>query len=198
MATDLETREVSVSSAAATANPAPLGLAGFALTTFVLSCFNAGFINGDLVGVVLPLALFYGGLAQLLAGMWEFKKANTFGALAFSTYGAFWMSFAGYAYFIAPKLPVATAYQATGLYLLAWTIITAILFVATFGLNSHLKSLFGALLLTFILLTVGAFGQSSSMTAIGGYLGILTALIAWYGVLAHVANSTMGRTVFPI
>lgn len=198
MATDIETREVSVSSASATANPAPLGLAGFALTTFVLSCFNAGFINGSLVGVVLPLALFYGGLAQLLAGMWEFKKANTFGATAFSTYGAFWMSFAGYVYFIAPKLPAATAYQATGLYLLAWTIISVILFVATFGLNSHLKTLFGFLVITLIFLTVGAFGQSTSMTAVGGYLGIVTALIAWYGVLAQLANSTMGRTVFPI
>jgi len=194
--TDAHT-EVEVSSVKATADPGPLGLAGFALTTFVLSTINAGIVSGTLVGVVLPLALFYGGLAQLLAGMWEFKRANGFGAVAFTTYGAFWMSFAAYAYYILPKLPAATAYQATGLYLLAWTIITVILFVATLGLTPFLKVLFALLALTFLALTIGALGQSTSMTKIGGYLGIITAIVAWYGVLANLTNQAFKRRVLP-
>jgi succinate-acetate transporter protein len=190
--------EIHVSSVRATADPGPLGLAGFALTTFVLSTFNAGIVAGSLVGVVLPLALFYGGLAQFLAGMWEFKRANGFGAVAFTTYGAFWMSFAAYAYYILPKLPAATAYEATGLYLLAWTIITVILFVASLGLSGFLKVLFALLALTFLALTVGALGQSSSLTKIGGYLGIVTAVVAWYGVLANLTNQSFQRKVLPL
>lgn len=190
--------QVSVSSVAGTADPAPLGLAGFALTTFVLSIFNAGLIKADLVGVVLPLALFYGGLGQFLAGMWEFKRANTFGALAFSTYGAFWMSFAAYAHFILPTLPASTAYQATGLYLLAWAIITGILLVATIGLSNFLRILFAFLFLTFVFLAIGSFAQSTGVSEFGGYLGIITALIAWYGVMAFVTNFTTGKKTLPI
>jgi succinate-acetate transporter protein len=195
---DSDLKNVNVSQALATADPGPLGLAGFAMTTFVLSCFNANFFNASLTTVVLPLALFYGGLAQLLAGMWEFKRNNTFGALAFTSYGAFWMSFAAYVYFIAGKLPATMAHDATGLFLLSWTIFTFYMMIASFGTNGVIATVFVALFLTFAALTVGAFGNSSTMTHIGGYLGILTALLAWYGSFGGVANATFGKPVIPM
>lgn len=180
------------------ADPAPLGLAGFGMTTFVLSVFNAGILDGKLLTVVLPLALFYGGIAQLLAGMWEFKRGNVFGAVAFTSYGAFWLGFYLYVHSIAGSLPGALEYQATGLFLLAWTIFTGIMTIASFGLNGVIKVLFSVLFLTFLLLTIGTLGSSPSLGKIGGYTGILTALIAWYGVLALVTNSVFGKEVFPM
>ena len=106
------------------ADPAPLGLVGFAATTFVLSFVNAGLVNAGVLYAVLPLALFYGGLAQFIAGMWEFRKGNTFGATAFPTYGAFWMAFAFYVWFFAGKITdAAVANTATGMFLLMFTIV---------------------------------------------------------------------------
>ena len=131
------------------ADPGPLGLAAFAMTTFVLSVFNAGILDGALEPVVLPLALFYGGLVQLLAGMWEFAKNNTFGALAFSSYGAFWMSFAAYVKFVVPGLPADSAHQATGLFLLGWTIFTVYMTVVTLRISVGLMSVFVPLSITF-------------------------------------------------
>ncbi|SHE60250.1 hypothetical protein SAMN02745225_01094 [Ferrithrix thermotolerans DSM 19514] len=181
----------------ATADPTPLGLAAFAMTTFVLSVFNAQLLPGKLVLVVLPLALFYGGLSQLLAGMWEFKRANTFGALAFTSYGAFWMAFAAYVHFIAGVLPPAIAYKATGIFLLAWTIFTFYMTIASFGVSGIVAAIFVALALTFLVLTIGTFGSSIAITKIGGYLGILTAILAWYGSFAGVTNATFGKTILP-
>ncbi len=181
------------------ADPGPLGLAGFALTTFVLSIFNAGLIgNPKLEAVVLPLALIYGGGAQLLAGMWEFKKNNTFGALAFTSYGAFWISFVGYVKYIAPTLPPAEAHTATGIFLLSWTIFTAYMLLASVKTNAVLATIFGTLTVTFVLLTVGAFSMNSSITHLGGWLGLVTAGLAWYLSAAGVTNSTWGRTVLPV
>src|SRR5664279_3510229 len=121
-----QTGQTAAAMTADISDPGPLGLAGFALTTFILSVFNAGLIsNVGLKAVVLPVALFYGGIAQLLAGMWEFKKANTFGALAFTSYGAFWLTVWYYITTIAPKLPLLDAHRGFGLYLLTWTIFTA-------------------------------------------------------------------------
>ena len=187
----------------AIADPAALGLAGFGVTTLVLSVFNAGILNGKLEGVVFPLALIYGGIAQLLGGMWEFKRGNVFGAAAFTSYGAFWLSFYFYANTFAAGLPAAEAYKATGLFLLVWTLFTAIMTVAAFGLNGVIKTLFVVLLITFILLTIGDFATGASATKdiwtkIGGYAGILTALIALYGVLGIVSNSTYGKEVIPM
>jgi succinate-acetate transporter protein len=179
------------------ADPGPLGLACFALTTFCLSVFNAGLIDPTLEGVVLPLALFYGGTAQVLAGMWEFKKVNTFGALAFTSYGAFWLSFAAYARFVAPGLPSGQAYQATGLFLLAWTLFTAYMLVASLRISGALIAVFAVLLLTFIALTWGELAQADGIFRLGGWLGILTALLAWYASAAGVINTTWGRTVLP-
>jgi uncharacterized protein len=180
------------------ADPGPLGLAGFAMTTFVLSCVNAGLVAKAIEPVVLPLALFYGGGVQLLAGMWEFRKMNTFGALAFSSYGAFWLSFAAYAKFIAPGLPAAAAASATGLFLLAWTIFTAYMTVASLRVSGTVAAVFVALLATFIFLTIGAYSAAADMTGIGGYLGIVTAALAWYASFAGVTNATFKKTVLPV
>jgi succinate-acetate transporter protein len=173
------------------ADPGPLGLAAFAATTFVLSCFNSSIVdNPPLEAVVLPLALFYGGLAQLLAGMWEFRKNNTFGALAFASYGSFWLSFAAYVKYVAPGLPAADAHEATGLFLLAWTIFTGYMTIVATRLTGVLLAVFSALFVTFLLLTIGALGQHTGITHAGGWFGLLTALFAWYGSLAGVANAT--------
>lgn len=183
----------------AVADPAPLGLAAFAMTTFVLSVFNANIISdGKLEMVVLPLALFYGGLAQLLAGMWEFKRNNTFGALAFTSFGAFWLSFAAYVKYVAGTLPASDAYQATGLFLLAWAIFTAYMTIAALRVSVAVLLVFVALTATFVLLTIGALGQTESITHAGGYAGLVTAALAWYASAAGVTNSTFGSTVLPV
>lgn len=179
------------------ADPGPVGLAGFAMTTFVLSCFNAGLIDGTLEAVVLPLALFYGGLAQLLAGMWEFRKANTFGALAFTSYGAFWLSFAALVKFVAPGLPADSAHQAVGLYLLGWTIFTAYMTLASARVSGIIFAVFAVLTVTFAALTIGEFWTITGFTRLGGALGLVTAALAWYGSAAGVTNSTWKRTVLP-
>jgi len=181
------------------ADPAPLGLAAFAMTTFVLSVFNAGIINdATLEAVVLPLALFYGGLAQMLAGMWEFRKANTFGALAFTSFGAFWLSFAAYVKFVAPTLPSSDVNKATGLYLLAWTIFTAYMTIAAVRVNLAVLGVFVALTLTFLALTIGELSTTTSITKTGGWLGLITAVIAWYASFAGVTNATWRRSVVPV
>jgi succinate-acetate transporter protein len=179
------------------ADPGPLGLAAFAMTTFMLSVFNAGIMSASLEAVVLPVALFYGGTAQVLAGMWEFKKNNTFGALAFTSYGAFWLSFAALVKFIAAGLPPATAHQAVGLYLLSWTIFTLYMTIASAKTSGAVFGVFIILSVTFIFLAIGELGSSTSMSKVGGYLGIITAIAAWYASAAGVTNATWKRTVFP-
>jgi hypothetical protein len=183
--------------AEAIADPGPLGLAGFAMTTFVLSCVNAGLASKSIEPVVLPLALCYGGLVQLLAGMWEFRRANTFGALAFSSYGAFWLSFAAFVKFVAPGLgPAATS--ATGIFLLAWTIFTAYMTVAALRTSGAVLAVFVALTVTFALLTIGTFAGAAMISVIGGWAGLVTAVVAWYASFAGVTNSTFGKTVLPV
>jgi succinate-acetate transporter protein len=182
------------------ADPGPLGLAAFALTTFVLSVFNAGIIsNLELEGVVLPVALFYGGLVQLLAGMWEFRKGNTFGATAFSSFGAFWLSYAAYAKFVLPGIEEQPdAYKATGLFLLAWTIFAAILLTGAIRISGALALVFLTATAAFTLLTIGKLGQDASITKLGGYVGIATAACAWYTAWAGIVNDSWKRTVLPI
>ncbi|MCW2724089.1 MAG: hypothetical protein JWN35_1010 [Frankiales bacterium] len=179
------------------ADPAPLGLAGFAMTTFVLSVFNAGILPTTLEATTLGLALFYGGIAQVLAGMWEFRKGNTFGALAFTSYGAFWLSFWYYVTSVLPTLPAGDAHRATGVFLLAWTIFTAYMTVASLRTTGIVVTVLVALTATFLVLTIAAFAGSSGMTKVGGYLGLLTALLAWYASFAGVTNATFKRTVLP-
>jgi succinate-acetate transporter protein len=177
------------------ADPAPLGLAGFALTTFMLSAFNSGMLPKTAEVAFLGVALFYGGIAQLLAGMWEFVKGNTFGALAFSSYGAFWMSLW---YLIAHSgLSKADAPKGVGIFLLAWTIFTLYMVVVTARISGLLFMLFAVLLATFACLTVGSFAAAPSITHIGGYLGLVTAFVAWYASFAGVLNGTAKRVVLP-
>jgi uncharacterized protein len=181
------------------ADPAPLGLGAFAMTTFVLSVFNTNLIgNAALSAVVLPFALFYGGAAQLLAGMWEFKRNNTFGALAFTSYGSFWLAFAGYVKFVAPGLPAAQAHEATGVFLLVWTIFTVYMFIPSMRTNRVVMAVIGALAITFALLTIGNLGNHATIIKAGGWAGFVTALLAWYGSMAGVTNATWGRTVLPV
>ena len=180
------------------ADPAPLGLAGFAMTTFVLSMFNANFVGSGGEPVVLGLALAYGGLAQLLAGMWEFRNSNTFGAVAFSSYGAFWISFWVLVTFFAPSIPAADAGHAIGLYLWAWAIFTTYMFVASLRTTGAVALVFFLLSVTFILLGAGNSGGHETVIHWGGYIGIATAVAAWYASFAVVTNSTFGRTVLPV
>src|SRR5438874_4813771 len=175
------------------ANPAPLGLAGFAMTTFVLSIFNANLVSSAGEGVVLGLAIAYGGLAQLLAGMWEFRTGNTFGAVAFSSFGAFWISF----YVLAHTSP-AVAPKYVAIYLYAWGIFTGYMFIASLRTTGAVALVFALLTATFFLLAIGAAGAHTNVTKIGGWVGLATAIAAWYASFAQVINSTFGRTVLPL
>jgi succinate-acetate transporter protein len=179
------------------ADPAPLGLAGFALTTFVLSMFNAHLVSSAGEPVVLGVALAYGGIAQLLAGMWEFRTGNTFGAVAFSSYGAFWLSFWALVTFFVPKIPAAHAGDAVGLYLWAWGIFTTYMFVASLRTTGAVALVFLLLSITFILLGIGNSGGNESIIKWGGYIGLATAAAAWYASFAAVMNFTFKRTILP-
>ena len=190
-------RETVNALAGSIADPAPLGLAGFALTTFVLSCVNAGWVHKGTEPIVLGLALAYGGLAQLLAGMWEFKKGNTFGATAFASYGAFWISFWAFVVFYSGKVPKADAAQAVGLYLFAWGIFTLYMWIASFKTTAAVNLIFFLLTITFFLLAFGEWKNSSGLSKLGGYFGLITALAAWYASFAGVINSTFGKVVLP-
>ncbi len=189
--------------APAVANPAPLGLSAFALTTFVLSSSNAGFLLpvGGGAAIVVGLALFYGGLVQLIAGVQEFRAGNTFGATAFCSYGGFWMALG---FVLLPPTGIAAALVATktlpvalGVFLLGWTIFTVLMFLATLRSSLALMGVFFFLSLTFLALTIGWLaGPSTAWIQLGGWLGIITALIAWYTALAGVLGA--GKAMFTL
>jgi len=181
-----------------TADPAPLGLGAFALTTFVLSMMNSGLVSDAGVPVVLGLALAYGGAAQLLAGMWEFRTGNTFGATAFTSFGAFWISYFVLVQFDAADIPSSHAGASVGLYLIAWGIFTAYMFVASLRTTGATALVFFLLTLTFLALGIGEARTSDTWTHIGGYLGIATAIVAWYTSFANVVNATFGRVLMPV
>ena len=177
-----------------TADPAPLGLAAFAMTTFALSVGNAN-IWGPGADAALALALVYGGGVQLLAGMWEFTRRNTFGALAFSSFGAFWISYYVFGKFVA--VTAADAPVAVGVFLLGWTIFTFYMIVPSFRVSGAVALVFVLLTATFVLLTIGAFQSSASLTKWGGYIGIATAAAAWYASFAGVVNETFKKPIIP-
>jgi succinate-acetate transporter protein len=179
------------------ANPAPLGLAAFAMTTFVLSMFNANLVSEKGTPVVLGLALAYGGIVQVLAGMWEFRTGNTFGAVAFSSFGAFWISFWALEVFYAKSIGGNVGHS-VGLYLWAWAIFTAYMTVAALRVSGAVLLVFMLLTATFILLAIGAAGSHTTVTHWGGYVGLATAAAAWYASFAAVVNSTFGRTLLPV
>ncbi len=179
------------------ANPGPLGLAAFALTTFVLSMFNAGLVSSAGEPIVFGLAFAYGGLAQVLAGMWEFRTGNTFGATAFTSYGAFWLSFWAFVEFFEKDVPKADAGHAVGLYLIAWGIFTAYMTIASLRTTGAVAIVFVLLTITFFVLGIGNAGGNTSIVKLGGWLGLATALAAWYASFAEVTNATFGRTMMP-
>ncbi|KAI0298772.1 Gpr1 family protein [Multifurca ochricompacta] len=174
-------------------NPGPLGLFSFASTTFILSLYNVNARGINTPNVVVGMAIFCGGLAQLLAGMWEFATGNTFGATAFSSYGAFWLSFAT---LLIPGSGIAAAYAASpnpskegdaiAIFLTAWMIVTFLFFIATLRKSIGLSVLFFCLTVTFMLLAVGDFQKSTSIHKSGGAFGIVTAFVAYYCGLAEL------------
>ncbi len=186
------------------ADPAPLGLAAFAMTTFVLSLSNANVWHADLGALALALA--YGGTVQLLAGMWEFKRNNTFGALAFSSFGAFWIGFFLLVQLVLPSHTAAAAANGNeilGTFLLGWTIFTAYMSVAAMRVSGAVLAVFVLLTVTFLLLTIGAFHaptapKLSTWTKAGGWVGVATAAAAWYASFAGVTNSTFKRVILPV
>jgi len=185
--------------ALAVADPAPLGLAAFALTTFLLSASNAKWMNSATGDAWLGYALAYGGLGQLLAGMWEFRNKNVFGATAFSTYGGFWIGLALWVLLVAPNAASATAADHDlGWILLAFAIFNTYMMLWSSALNMAVFAVFLTLELTEIVLFIGFLSNSSGTVKIGGYIGILTALCAWYASAAGVISGMKGRPVLPV
>jgi len=185
------------------ANPAPLGLMGFGITTLVLSFVNANLVGGGPLSfpIVLGLALAFGGTAQLLAGMWEFRTGNTFGAVAFTSYGAFWISFFILVSFNVSgllKTDTAEVGSLLGLYLWMWGIFTGLMFLCTFASPKALSLLFLLLTITFVLLGIGNSGASSSMVHAGGYFGIATGAVALYIATADIMQAVYKRSVLPV
>jgi uncharacterized protein len=191
------------------ADPGPLGLAGFAGTTFVLSLVNAGLVGdkthpgGGLLPLIAALALAYGGVAQFVAGLWEFRTGNTFGAVAFCSYGAFWISFYFIVQSVAGDAP-AVVFSGLGLYLWMWGIFTAYMFIASLRTTGAVALVFLLLAITFIVLGIGnsALAGTTNVTngtiKLGGYIGLVTAIVAWYASFAGVINATFGRTIAPV
>ncbi len=180
------------------ADPAPLGLAAFALTTFVLSCVNAGLLPDTAEPVVFGLAFAYGGITQFAAGIWEFAKGNTFGATAFCSYGAFWVSFwwlTGHT--DLSGMSANDAADAVGVYLLAWGIFTAYMTVAATRVSGAVLVVFALLTLTFFLLAIGEFTTSTGWHHLGGWVGLATALAAWYASFAGVTAFAFKRPMMP-
>jgi len=179
------------------ADPAPLGLAAFAMTTLALSLGNANVWAGGAFAA-LALALVYGGFAQLLAGMWEFTRKNTFGAIAFTSYGAFWISYYVFGHFVAGSIPKADVADAVGVFLLGWTILTFYLLIASLRVSGAVAAVFLALTITFVLLTIGNFEGKSGILHAGGWVGVVTAALAFYASAAGVINETFKKPILPV
>jgi succinate-acetate transporter protein len=181
------------------ADPAPLGLAAFALTTFLLSAANAKWMGAATGSAWLGYALAYGGLCQLLAGMWEFRNRNVFGATAFSTYGGFWIGLFLWARFVAPSATSASAADHDVAWiLLAFAIFNTYMLIMSSQVNLAVFGVFLTLELTEIVLFIGNFNGNDTIVKVGGYLGVLTALVAWYTSLAGVSNGMAGKLRFPV
>jgi len=178
------------------ANPAPLGLMGFGMTTVLLNVHNAGFIS--LSAMILAMGLAYGGAAQVIAGILEFKKGNTFGLTAFTSYGFFWLSLV--ALLVLPKLGWAEAADgaAMGCYLLMWGIFTLFMFFGTLKGPKALQFVFGSLVVLFFLLALKDFTGNEALGTLAGFEGILCGASAIYLAMGDVLNEKFGRSVLPI
>jgi uncharacterized protein len=180
------------------ANPAALGLAGFALANLLLNVINAGWLPHSAIPAVLPLAFFGGGIAQLIAAAVEFRRGNTFGATAFGSYGVFWLALVGFLGVEVPKFPSpAAANHALAVFMLCWLIWTVLLWVATFRVSLVLNLLFLNLIAVFAFLTAGLGFGNTTLVHVGGYLGIVLSVIGFYGALETVINETCDRPVIP-
>jgi succinate-acetate transporter protein len=191
-------QDIAIKETPPAADPAPLGLAAFALTTFLLSAFNAGWTKGTVA--FLGFALAYGGVAQLLAGMWEFRNRNVFGATAFSTYGAFWIGVAVYFLLVVPEFKPTAAELGNDL---AWISLAFLIFNTYMLLGSLFvsKAVFGVfftLEVTFLLLAIGHFSSNANLVKAGGIVGVVTAAVAWYASAAGVLNGTAHRILLPV
>lgn len=179
------------------ANPAPLGLAGFGLTTVVLSCINAGLLSATATTAVVPLAFAFGGVAQIIAGVLEFVNGNTFGTVAFTSYGLFWWWYAFLVWTIGAGWIKAPSPAGIATALLMWGVFTLYMWVATFRANKGVFTVFLLLWITFFLLAAGDFGWVAGKT-IGGWIGIATGVAALYVSFAEVTNGAFGRVVLPL
>ena len=179
-----------------TANPAPLGLMGFGMTTVLLNLHNAGAFG--LSTAILAMGIFFGGLAQVIAGMMEWKKGNTFGTTAFTSYGFFWLALVGL--LILPELGIGEAADKTTMawFLGLWGVFTAVLFIATLRMNRALQFVFASLALLFFTLALGDALNDPTITQVAGFIGIVCGLSAMYTALAQVLNEVYGRTVLPL
>jgi uncharacterized protein len=197
------------------ADPAPLGLAAFALTTFLLSAKNADWMTHATGNAWLAYAFAYGGIAQLLAGMWEFRNRNVFGATAFGTYGSFWIGLFLWVRFVvdpavaAAKTPVELAATVAALnhdlawILLAFAIFNTYMLILSAQVNIAIFGVFLTLEITEIILCIGNFNAGAALIPtttikIGGYVGLITALVAWYTSAAGVSNGVAGKVRFPV
>jgi succinate-acetate transporter protein len=178
------------------ANPAPLGLAGFGLTTLILNIVNADLIANESIGMVLPVGLFYGGLAQFLAGMWEMKKANTFGFTAFSSFGAFWMALAIMVILEDTEVVEPVPKNGLSVFLGAWGLFTAYMFIATLKISRALQVVFLTLTILFLLLAWGE--HNDTVMKVAGWEGIFCASSALYASAAQTINESWGRYVLPL
>lgn len=193
-----EPARTTATAAPAVADPAPLGLAAFALTTFLLSAKNAGWTNGT--DAWLGYAFAYGGLCQLLAGMWEFRNRNVFGATAFSTYGGFWIGLGLYVQLVAPaaKGNESLIQNDLGWILLAFAIFNTYMLLWSTQVNWAVFGVFLTLEVTEIILFIGNFGHSAGTVKLGGVIGVITAIVAWYTSAAGVVNGMGGRLSLPV
>lgn len=178
------------------ANPGPLGLMGFGMTTILLNLHNAGFF--PLTAVIVSMGIFYGGLIQILAGMMEFKKGNTFGTTAFTSYGAFWLSLVGI--LMLPRMALADASSESflGAYLGVWGVFTLFMFFGTLKANRGIQVVFGSLTILFALLCYGNMTGNTAVLHFAGFEGIFCGASAIYLAMAEVLNEQYGRTVLPV
>jgi len=177
------------------ADPAALGLGAFGMSTFLLSFSNAGIFPGAAMAV-LGLGLFYGGIAQIIAGIWEFVQANTFGALAFISYGAFWLAY--WWTVTTPGIAAKAGPGGMGTFLALWAVFTAFMVVPCTRISLLLTVLFSAAAVTFVLLSIGAYAASGIVTRFAGYTGFVVGILGLYGCFASVVNATWHRSVIPL
>jgi succinate-acetate transporter protein len=194
----MNTSETAVSLRDTTANPAPLGLLGFGMTTVLLNLHNAGLY--ELNSMIIGMGIFVGGIAQIIAGIQEWKKNNTFGATAFTAYGSFWIALV--AIWLIPRTAMGAGLKSDevsmGWFLLMWGIFTAFMFIGTLRLNRALQTVFGSLVILFLLLAIGDFTGNNTMKVIAGVEGVFCGLSAIYASAAQILNEVYGKTILPL